>query len=193
MPTTRLISILAEEFRHFFHELHHRLLQKSQAERASALEALDSELSASRSATGQNQYAAYLRLRLRKTPYWTRGHLLLGENALRLNDVATGYACARAVAVLSGPRANLKSEKLLARCYLKRAAFKEACALFEKLVVSAPRDYSLCEDYAAALIGTESFAQARRVLEAIPEDRISAPGKAALLYSRTKTDPELQG
>lgn len=188
MATTRLIRILAEESRHFLHELHQSLLHSSQGRQLDPIRALDADAQAAERSAASQRYSEYLRTRLRKTPYWTRGHLLLGQEALRLNDVATSYACAKAAAVLAGPSA--QSERLLAGCYLKRGAFQEASQILEKLASSVPNDYGLREDLAACFIGMEKFRQAREVLEAVPEESISAPGKAALLYARKKTEPE---
>ncbi|MBN8549691.1 MAG: hypothetical protein J0M12_10280 [Deltaproteobacteria bacterium] len=190
MPTTSRIKVLAEEARLFFHELHQRLLQKSRQERVSTVQSLDLERPASEARAISHEKNSYLRSRLRETPYWKRGHLLLGELSLQEDDVATAYACAKAVGILSAEGASSEADTLLGRCYLKRGAFVEATAFLEKGALARPNDSALQEDVAACYIGRGEFKKAAQILSVIPQQRLSVPGHAALLYSKKKSEPE---
>ena len=125
---------------------------------------------------------------LRSYPFWGNGHQRLGEAALESGDVATAYASGQAAKILSyrKPRARARALHLLGRCFLARGEWQMALELLREAGVLSPLDSRIKQDEAAALmLGGEHLA-ALTVLSTIPEEMLSADGKAARLYLQGK-------
>jgi tetratricopeptide (TPR) repeat protein len=190
MPAANRIKVLSEEIRYFIFELHQKLSANARSEKRSAIHELDIEVKALSISAADDKRSSYLRSRLQETPYWLHGHEMLGETALRLDDVATAYACGQASNLLHAKDESAEGDLLIARCLLKRGAFSEALPLFEKNLPRDSRNWSLKEDYAACLIAVEEFKKAEEILKSIPDEQSTAPGKAALLFAQRKNRPE---
>lgn len=128
---------------------------------------------------------------LRRTPYWSAGHLRLSRVALELDQVHAAYASLRALEQLIKPAAlPAEAQHLLARCYMRRGAVDKALALLEKLVERSS-DTMLHEDLAAALLANGEHGEAKRVIESIPVENRSSQVEAALRYLTLRTtDPQ---
>lgn len=129
-----------------------------------------------------------LRSILRSYPFWGNGHQRLGEAALAAGDVATAYASGQAAKILSEgkPRAKARAQHLLGRCFLARGEWQVALELLREAHGLTPSDSRIKQDEAAALmLGGENLA-ALTLLSDIPEERLTADGKAARLYLQGK-------
>lgn len=127
--------------------------------------------------------ADFIKKYLRLYPYWSPGHLRLGELALEQNDIALAYASAMAARLL-GVRAGeeLRLNLLLGRSYLRSGAHESAAQIFENALKSAPHNTQLKEELAAAFIPQGKVREARDLLQSIPQDQISQEGMTALTY-----------
>jgi tetratricopeptide (TPR) repeat protein len=130
-----------------------------------------------------------LRSLLRRFPYWQRGHTLLAESALRHDNVGQAYAAALCCKALAGEDSTLIAEALLtlARCHLRRGDWQTALHHLEKALPLNPSNYEINEEAAAAHMLAGNYLEALKLLSSIPETRISAEGKAALQFARSKT------
>ena len=129
-----------------------------------------------------------LRSLLQRFPYWTEGHLAFAEEALARDACAEAYASAQAALSLSEPasHAEAMAEFTLGRCFLRRGDWRAAVEYLSRSKTAMPHNHSTTEELSAAhLLGGE-YTPARALLESIPADSISAAGKAALSFSRSK-------
>lgn len=140
------------------------------------------------SRSGAERTPARLRGILRRYPFWSTGHLDLARVSLVEGDVATAYASAQAARVLAAgnPQRTAEALHLLGQCFLARGEHASALSLFEQAQPQLRSTPKFREDMAAALMLAGSYSEATRLLEAIPPTSLSAQGKAALEYSRSR-------
>jgi len=128
--------------------------------------------------------AHILKSLVQRFPYWMQGRARLALQSLHNQDIATAYAEAQALRVLSkeGTHQHGVSLAILGRCYLKRGDAETALSFLSQARDLAPGDFQILEDQAAAhsLLGDK--VHARELLRSIPPSRISAEGKAALQW-----------
>lgn len=187
MLSLKGIKLLAEDFRLWLHRHHSRLSLSAASEARSSIELLNPEHAARLSLAGRRSHVDFLRSRLQSTPYWSRGHVELGELSLEADDVATAYASGQAAIKLGDSQFAPRARILLARCHLKRLSFDAGCKAFAELCKAYPSRWDLVEDLAASFIGLGRYAEAESQLNRIPEDVRSGPAKSALLFVREKT------
>jgi hypothetical protein len=123
---------------------------------------------------------------LRRFPYWRRGHIILAEISLLLNDVTTAYASAHAVMALSTPATRYQGQLLLGQCHLRRNDPAGALHYFATLqeadiATTKERDIFL-EEKAAAHMALGDKEAARTLLAHIPAERRSPQAEAAWGY-----------
>lgn len=137
---------------------------------------------------GTERSAARLRSILRRYPFWVSGHLDLARLSLVEGDVATAYASAQAARALCDDNSRRAAEALhiLGQCFLARGEHAPALSLFQRAEMHLSGTPQFSEDVAAALMLAGSYEEAARLLEAIPPTSLSAQGKAALEYSRSR-------
>jgi Flp pilus assembly protein TadD len=75
---------------------------------------------------------------------------------------------------------------ILGRCYLRRGDWTTAHHYLQEASRLAPAHSAIQEENAAALILGGDWRQARSILEQIPESVLSAEGKAARAFVRSK-------
>jgi tetratricopeptide (TPR) repeat protein len=127
---------------------------------------------------------ATLRGIIQRFPFWRKGRQLLAEQSILRNDIATAYAEAQALRVLSpeGSGSYATALALLGRCYLKRGDGDSALSLLAQASQLRPKDFRIHEDQAAARILIGDKARALETLQSIPATHLSAEGKAALQW-----------
>jgi tetratricopeptide (TPR) repeat protein len=141
------------------------------------------------SSTPPDQKEASLRALLRRFPYWAHGHLALAEIAIDAENIALAYSSALSCVVLQGGNSARSREALLivGQCFLKRGDCERALEYMlqaQELGLQTPR---LAEDIAAAHILRGGYAEAYEILRQMPANKITAAGKAALGFARSKT------
>jgi tetratricopeptide (TPR) repeat protein len=136
-----------------------------------------------------NDIESTLRSLLRRFPYWQRGHKLLAESALRRDDIGQAYAAAVCFKALVGDKPHLLADALLllATCFLRRGDWQTALHHLEKALLLNPTSHEIKEEAAAAHMLAGNYAEASKLLASIPNDHISAEGKAALQFAKSKT------
>jgi hypothetical protein len=129
-----------------------------------------------------------LRSLLRRFPYWIEGHLAYAEDALARDSIADAYASANAVLYLSESTCphRATAEFVLGRCFLRRGDWRSAVEYLARAHTNLPNNYSISEELAAAHILGGDYLAANTLLELIPTNRISAAGKAAHSFVRSK-------
>ena len=132
---------------------------------------------------------AELRSLIQRFPFWQRGRAMLAELSLRADDVATAYAEAQALRILSSESSSLyaTSLSLLGQCYLKRGDGAAALTLLQQASELSPHDLSIREEEAAAHVLVGDKAKALEILNHIPPSHLSAEGKAALRWLSSKS------
>jgi Flp pilus assembly protein TadD len=135
--------------------------------------------------------ALTLRALIKRFPFWVEGRYRLAEESLASNDIATAYAEAQALQTLSPHSSHDKGRALfvLGRCYLRRGDGGAALTLLTEAAQLLPQNYLLQEEMSAALALEGNKAKALSVLKEIPEDKISAEGKAALRWLSATNQP----
>ena len=125
---------------------------------------------------------------LQRFPSWPRGHLLLAESALLGGDIALAYGSAQAARALfaNGAPGQLRADRALGRCYLRRGVFETALAIFEKLRERGCLDADLCEDIAACHFPRGDFSAVESALMLVPEAELSQEGQAMLHLARAR-------
>ena len=121
---------------------------------------------------------------IRRFPFWKRGRLLLAEKRLAANDVATAYAEAQALKTLAKPgsRTHAMALLLLGQSFLRRGDGKTALLYLNEASELLPTHHRITEERAAALCLVGDKTAALGLLREVPEERLSAEGKAALLW-----------
>jgi Flp pilus assembly protein TadD len=76
---------------------------------------------------------------------------------------------------------------ILGRCYLRRGDWATAQHYLKQASLLAPSNTAIQEENAAALILGGELRRARAILDQIPESSLSAEGKAARAFVRSKT------
>lgn len=114
---------------------------------------------------------------LRKYPFWFRGHVELGNAALAQGDRELGYASAQAALQLRPVEEAYEGAFLLARCYLAGGRYEEAATLLRELLFRYPRVWPVREEFVAALIALERYAEATEALGQIPREHLSPEGE----------------
>lgn len=122
-----------------------------------------------------------LKVRLRKVPYWTRGHLLFASLALKTRDLAGAYAAAQAVKALE-PQ-NPDAEQVLARCYLQSQDPDRALKILESLWARYPSRYDFAENLVACYVALGEKKKAKDLIEKIPEKKRSGELEAARTWA----------
>ena len=132
------------------------------------------------------QREATIRGVLRRYPFWTDGQMSLANIALQGDNIALAYSSAISAKILSGQdKVRLRQSLfLLGRCFLKRSDWQTALNYFREAETLGLNSSSLKEDAAAAYILGERYAEALKLLEAIPDAEISPEAKAALGFVR---------
>ena len=135
-----------------------------------------------------------LRSLLRRFPFWIAGRHHLAEASLAANDIATAYCEAQALQTLSPHRRRDKGRALfvLGRCYLRRGDSGSAVTLLNDAKDLLPHSYSLQEEIAAALTLHGDKAKALQILKEIPQEKITAEGKAALRWLSSTSEPSVR-
>lgn len=133
-------------------------------------------------------HSTLLRSLLQRFPYWTDGHLAFAEEALARDAIAEAYAAAQVALILSSsaPRKQATAEFTLGRCFLRRGDWHSAVRHLSCSHTTMPHNHSVTEELAAAHILGGDYPAARTLLESIPIGHISAAGKAALSFTRSK-------
>jgi len=141
---------------------------------------------------GQREAPAAIEARcvslLRRYPFWLTGHKLLAEMALSRDDVARAYASATCYRVLCDHNGKDPSDALyiLGKCFLRRGDCAAALSHFERAHALDPSRTDIQEELAAAHVLGGDYDRARVVLEGISAEHISAEGKAALAFVRSR-------
>ena len=106
---------------------------------------------------------------LRRFPYWSRGHLLLAEQALRHSNMSLAYSSAHAVLTLPA-RGNVHflARYTLGRCYLAAGKPELAMPYFIQAHDRLPNRYEITEDLAACHMALGSNSEALKLLNSIP-------------------------
>ena len=132
------------------------------------------------------QREAAIRGVLRRYPFWTDGQLSLAKIALQGDNVALAYSSAISAKILSGQDEVYLRQSLflLGRCFLRRSDWQAALNYFKEAETLGLNSSPLKEDTAAAYILGEKYADALKLLEAIPDAEISPEAKAALRFVR---------
>lgn len=125
---------------------------------------------------------------LRRFPYWIKGHLEYAEDALARDSIAHAYASANAVLYLAESTSphRAAADYVLGRCFLRRGDWRSAVEYLSRARLNLPNNHSISEELAAAHILGGDYQAANTVLESIPTNHISAAGKAALTFVRSK-------
>ncbi len=125
---------------------------------------------------------------LRRYPFWEIGHKALAEIALSQDDVARAYASATCYRVLCEGSGKDPSDALyiLGQCFLRRGDCAAALTHLERAHALDPARTDIQEELAAAHVLAGDYGRARAVLENISAERISAEGKAALAFVRSR-------
>lgn len=128
--------------------------------------------------------ASTLRAIIQRFPFWRQGRALLAEKSIVLEDIATAYAEAQALRLLSteGAPSHALALALLGRCYLKRGDGASALSLLTQASNTRPNDYRILEDQAAAHVLLRNKTLALEILQGIPKTHLSAEGKAAIQW-----------
>ena len=139
---------------------------------------------------GYLREAAALRTFLRRFPFWRDGHLMLARLAITHNDLASAYACAQALSMLSPPDSQYQGKVILGQCFLRHGDPSGALQCWNgidetKIINQRERD-SLTEERAAAHMALGNVGEARSLLAAIPPERRSPEGQAAWEYVSRK-------
>lgn len=122
---------------------------------------------------------------LRRYPYWSGGHLVLGSVQLAERNQVAAFASALAAQKLRGDH-DVSARYLLAKVYLQSGKGEEASSLLRSLNDELPERYDIAEDLAAALLYTTNEVEALKVLEAIPEGGRTGQSETVLRHLRTK-------
>ncbi len=131
--------------------------------------------------------AISLRTFLRRNPTWLHGHRLFAIVCLNSGDFKCAYAASLCVLQLAqNPSDRADGYALLGRCYTACGDADSALSYFEKSAATAPTVFDLNEHIAAAYILAKDFEAAVTHLEALEKTKLSAEGKAALQYARSK-------
>lgn len=168
---------------------------KRQVETQSVIDAMThSEFDAAVSMRGER--ILFLRKRLRKVPYWTRGHLELGKVSLSQKDFSLAYSSSLAVQKLE-PSGELWAEAVLlqAKSHLQSGDAHSALSCLMKLKGKRSKvELDVLEEFGATYIALDDPKNASEVLNAIPQDKRTMTCVAALEYlSRKEEHNPLQG
>lgn len=123
----------------------------------------------------------WLKRKLRKFPFWSFGHIRLGEVSLDLKDLSSAYASANAAILLGSEH---RGKKLLGTCYLRAREGAKAVRVLTEVCDRWPLQISVLEDLGAALMLEGDFIKAKEILEQIPETKRSTSVNAALIRVR---------
>lgn len=131
---------------------------------------------------------ATLRSLVQRFPFWRKGRAILAERSILVDDIATTYAEAQALRLLSDPGSSLYATALtlLGTCYLKRGDGASALALLAQAADIRPNDFRIREEEAAAQVLLGDKGRALEILKGIPTTNLSAEGKAALQWLSMK-------
>lgn len=131
---------------------------------------------------------------VRRFPYWKRGRLLLAEGSLAANDIATAYAEGQALKTLTtrGSRLHTQALVLLGQSFLRRGDGRTALLFLNEASECAPDNAHILEERAAALCLEGEKATALSLLRRIPENKISAEGKAAMAWLSAGETPSFK-
>jgi len=129
-----------------------------------------------------------LRSLLRRFPYWMKGHLEYAEDALERDSIAQAYASGNAVLYLSPSNSPHRAAAhfVLGRCFLRRGDWRSAVEYLARSRAELASNYSITEELAAAYVLGGDYQAAKSLLEEIPANQISASGKAAQSFVRSK-------
>ena len=133
-----------------------------------------------------------LRSLLRRFPYWPAGHRELALLSLEQDNIALAYSSAVIYEMISREDSTSRREGLLilGRCFLKRGDSHRALSYFEQARLLGLNTPQLTEEVAAAHILSGSYQEALESLSRIPSELLSAEGKAALSFVRSKQHKE---
>ena len=130
-----------------------------------------------------------LRSALRKNPNWLKGHQLLAEACLVINDQKTAYAaCLCCLALATRQRDKARAYLLLGQCYTACGDASNALDCFEKSEKLSHTNSELHEHIAAAYLLQGDYGAATNQLKNLPENQLSAEAKAALQYAKSKIE-----
>lgn len=132
---------------------------------------------------------ATLRSLIQRFPFWRKGRALLAERSILVDDIATAYAEAQALCLLSeqGSPVHATALTLLGKCYLKRGDGASALSLLAQASHIRPNDFQIREEQAAAQVLVGDNERALEILQGIPITSLSAEGKAALQWLSMKS------
>lgn len=129
-----------------------------------------------------------LRDLLRRSPTWAAGHRYLCEVALSVDNIPLAYSSAviyERFAKSSGAERSI-ALGLLGRCFLRRGECDRALEYLLRASAIATATTQLSEDIAAAYILKGLHSEAYQNLQSINPDKLSAEGKAALAFVKSK-------
>jgi tetratricopeptide (TPR) repeat protein len=117
-----------------------------------------------------------------------KGHLEYAEDALERDSIAEAYASGNAVLYLSPSNSPHRAAAhfVLGRCFLRRGDWRSAVEHLSVSHAKLANNYSISEELAAAYVLGGDYQAANKLLELIPPDHISAAGKAAQSFVRSK-------
>lgn len=125
---------------------------------------------------------------LRRYPFWATGHKVLAQLALGRDEIGRAYASAVCYRTLCDAQGKDSSDAwwILGQCFLRRGNWQTALEHLERAHSLDSSRSDICEDIAAAHILAGELSKAKVVLEAIPDSNLSAEGKAALAFVRSR-------
>ncbi|MDZ4784762.1 MAG: hypothetical protein SGJ02_01670 [bacterium] len=142
-------------------------------------------------------FFSFISGRLQKYPFWCRGHLRIGVEALKIKKLDLAYASSQASIILgkNSFELNIMSQHLLARCYMAAGQIKEALVILTKITTSSKSCSlktfeSIKEDLAAAHMGLGEDSQALSILNSIAYGKLSPEGRATRKYLVQKEKSE---
>jgi Tfp pilus assembly protein PilF len=117
-----------------------------------------------------------------------KGHLEYAEDALERDSIAQAYASGNAVLYLSPSNSPHRAAAhfVLGRCFLRRGDWRSAVEYLARSRAELASNYSITEELAAAYVLGGDYQAAKSLLEEIPANQISASGKAAQSFVRSK-------
>lgn len=132
--------------------------------------------------------ATLARMLLRRYPFWARGHIILAEESLKRDAIASAYASAQCLQYLSKDDSTISGHYhfILGRCFLRRGDWRAAHQHLSEAINLLPGNHHVTEEQCAALILGGEYRTALERLLTIPDRSLSAEAKAAIAFARSK-------
>ncbi len=134
----------------------------------------------------KENYTGFLKDRLKRFPFWYKGHLDYSQLALAKKDIGAAYASAQAALNLAGSKSqSAAAKKMLAACHLLAGENDQAIALLQE-VVQHDQSLPVLEDLAAAYIAAGTFLKAKELFEQIGISKLNPTARAAYDFASYK-------